>query len=165
MTAAFSELTEAADLLKKIRAAGLAGTSAGGETQPPAGTAEGEITPRFRGDRLEQTLSGMCGRGGFSGAVLADENGFPLAAYNNPVHADKVAAFTAVLGGAVDRAAFLLETGSADNISMDINFEDKIVLKRFTSNDAVYSILVICPQSADERGELEVTIGQLAAMI
>ena len=50
----------------------------------------------YREEQLENILVTMCKRGGFNGAVIADHNGLPLAAYNSPVDDDIIAAFTSV---------------------------------------------------------------------
>ena len=116
----------------------------------------------YRSDRLEWVLSSMCRRAGFIGGVVADDDGLALAAYNSPVSADRVAAFTTVLGAALARAGQLLGELEANNLSLDINFTDKAVLRRFAAAGRVYSLIVLCAQGTDVRSEIEVSIDQLA---
>lgn len=119
----------------------------------------------FRGDRIEEALQVMCRRGNFTGAVVADFTGLPIAAFNSPVGADAMAAFTSVLGSALEKAAHLLDQHEADNISMDINYADKVVLRRFNIKGLQYYLMLICPQNVDERGEIELSLEQIISML
>lgn len=127
--------------------------------------AEKEPQLEYRGDRLEYILSSMCRRGGLSGAVVADAKGLPLADYNSPVGGETLAAFTSVLGNALERAGTLLGESGAELISMDINYTDKIVLRSFRVAGEQYFFLVICPQELDERTEVELSIEQVTAVL
>ncbi len=129
--------------------------------EPPPPSSEGQ----YRGDRLENTLYAMCKRGGFQGAVIADSDGLPLAVYNSPVADDAIAAFTTVLGDALEKAGHLLEQSDANNISLDINYTDKAVLRRFAINDLPYFMMMICPQDVDERAEVELSIDQIISIL
>ena len=115
----------------------------------------------FRGDKLENALVSMCKRSGFTGAVVADNKGLPLAVYNSPVGADAIAAFTTVLGGALEKAGTLLGQHGAETISMDINYSDKAVLRLFTISGNPYFIMVLCPQNIDARSEVELSVTQI----
>lgn len=119
----------------------------------------------FRGDRLEQALYAMCERGGFQGAVIADLDGLPLAVYNSPVAPEAMAAFTTVLGDALAKAGKLLEQHQANNISMDINYTDKVVLSRFMSGETPSYLMIIAPQEVDERAEVELSIEQIISIL
>ncbi len=119
----------------------------------------------FRGDRLEALLEGLCRRAGFMGAVVADESGLPLAATETPVDPNRVAAFSAVLGQALDKAESLLGGHLADNVSVDFNYTDKLVLRHFTMDTTSLFLAVICPQEVDERGEIELTMEQIAVLL
>lgn len=119
----------------------------------------------FRGDKLENVLYAMCRRGNFQGAVVADEQGLALAIYNSPVEGDVLAAFTIVLGEAIEKAGRFLEQYDANNISLDINFVDKAVVRKFSVGDNSFYILVICEQEIDERSEIELSIEQVAAIL
>ncbi len=128
--------------------------------------AESQDQPgEYRGDRLENTLYTMCQRGGFQGAVLADDNGLPLAVYNSPVEDEAIAAFTTVLGDALEIAGKLLKQHDANNISMDINYTEKAVLRRFMISESPYFIMTICPQEVDERAEVELSIDQVTSIL
>jgi len=173
-----SELTEAASLLAELMPVSserttLVDLSKKTSIRPnPVDTPAKQLSspstsliPTLRSDRLEDLLRAMCLRGGFIGAVIADQDGLPLAEYESPVEPDKIAAFTTVLGESLARAEdFLNETG-ANNISMDINYTDKVVLRRFYEKGLSYHLLVICPQNIDERSEMELSQEQFISLI
>jgi len=121
--------------------------------------------PVFRGDQLENTVLAMCQRGGFSGAVVADDHGLALAIFNSPVSEDALAAFTVVLGDALEKAGNILNQPEANYISMDINYTDKVVLRRFTIDVIQFYMMVICSQDVDERDEVELTIDQIKTIL
>ncbi|PLX99195.1 MAG: hypothetical protein C0622_10800 [Desulfuromonas sp.] len=120
---------------------------------------------KYRGDRLHRVIEDMCQRSGFLGAVIADNHGLPLAVVNPPVNEDALSAFTTVLGEALHRAGTLLGQHGAEYLAIDINYEDKIVLRRFFINDAVNYLMVICPQEVDERSEIELSIDQISSIL
>ncbi len=124
-----------------------------------------EIEGEFRGDRLENLLFSMCRRGGFSGAVVSDRTGLPLAVYNSPVDGDTIAAFTSVLGDTLVKAGTFLGQHDAEYISMDINQTDKVVVRRFAFDEMEMFLMVLCPQDMDERAEVEVSIGQILSIL
>lgn len=107
----------------------------------------------------------MCKRGGFSGAVLADRAGLPVADYNPPLDGDALAAYSSVLGGALEQAGRLLGKRDANNLSLDINYVEKIVARRFFAGDQDFCLLVVCPQATDERSELELSIDQILTVL
>ncbi len=119
----------------------------------------------YRGEMLERVLEVMCRRSGFKGAVIADNTGLPLAVYNSPVSTEALAAFTSVLGDALIRASSLLCLKEANNISIDINYEDKIVLMQFKIQGANNFMMVICGQEIDVRSEMEVSIDQVISIL
>ncbi len=119
----------------------------------------------YRGDRLENTLFAMCKRGGFQGAALVDSNGLPLAVYNSPVDEDTIAAAATVLGAALDKAGSLLKQADANYISMDINYIDKAVIRRFAINQQIYFLLAVCPQEVDEKTEFELSIEKVTSIL
>lgn len=123
------------------------------------------IEGEFRGDRLENVLIAMCRRGGFTGAVITDDSGLPLAAHNSPVETDRIAAFTSILGGALSKAGRFLEQHGAEYLSMDINYEDKVVVRRFFFEQREMYLLVLCSQEMDERAEIETTIQQIESVL
>lgn len=132
----------------------------------PAVTADSPPQPlRYRGEQLEHALVTMCRRGGLTGAVVADRRGFALAVHNSPVDDDAIAAFTTVLGEALEKAALLLGEHGAENIAMDINYSDKVVLRRFTIDGQPYFLMVLCPQQIDERSEVEISIDQITRIL
>jgi predicted regulator of Ras-like GTPase activity (Roadblock/LC7/MglB family) len=119
----------------------------------------------FRGDRLTSALEGMCLRAGFEGAVMADQDGLALAAYNSPMDADRLAAFTSVLARALEGAGSMLDQRDANNLSLDINYSSKVVLKRFEARGRRTFLLVVCGQDVDERSEVEATVEQLSSLL
>ncbi len=96
---------------------------------------------------------------------MADASGLPLAAVNSPVAAERVAAFTSVLGESMSKAEQLLGEQAANNLSLDINYTDKLVLRQFPVDGVPFFLAVICPQDVDERGEIELTLDQVAALL
>ena len=122
--------------------------------------------PLYRGDLLENTVVAMCKRGGFNGAVVADSDGLSLAIFNSPVDEDALAAFTVVLGDALEKAGKVLNQQEANYISMDINYTDKVVLRRFLLDDeSPFYMMVICRQEVDERDEVELSIDQIRTIL
>jgi hypothetical protein len=119
----------------------------------------------YRGDRLENTLAAMCKRGEFSSAVIADNSGLPLAAYNTPDKSDEIAAFATILGETLVKASTMLDQPNANNVSLDINYSDKAVLRRFMINEAPYYLFIICPQEMDERSEVELSVKQISSIL
>jgi hypothetical protein len=119
----------------------------------------------YRGDRLEEALVSMCKRGEFSGSVLADDSGLPLAIYNSPVQGEVLAAFTSVLGKSLSESSRLLNQPNANNISMDINYMDKIVLRKFFVAEKPYFLMIISSQQVDERSELELSINYISTIL
>jgi hypothetical protein len=159
-----SEIQEAALLFKDLlRHAPAAPPAAPGKTAP--GAEEPPSQKPYRGDRLEEALVAMCKRGEFSGSVLADNNGLPLAIHNSPVEDDILAAFTSVLGKSLSETGRLLNQPNANNISMDINYMDKVVLRKFFVNDHPYFLMIIAPQDVDERAELELSINYISNIL
>ena len=130
-------------------------------------TGSGEqVSPHvYRGDLLEEALVSMCRRGDFTGSVLADNNGLPLAIYNSPMEADALAAFTSILGRSLEETGRLFEQPDANNISIDINYMDKVVLRKFLVNDEPYFLMIISPQEVDVRAELELSINHISAIL
>ena len=156
-----SEIKEAASLFSDV----LGVTAHASEPAPtlvPGPKREGSLS---RGDRLDESLMSMCNRGEFHGAVLADDSGLPLAVYNSPVADDVIAAFTSVLGKSLDRTAQLLKQPTANNISMDINYLDKLVLRKFQINEETYYLMIISPQHVDERAEVELTVTHISSIL
>lgn len=136
------------------------------EQQRRAGELEVVDSPSpYRGDRLEEALRNLCRRAGFEGAVVADASGLPLAEADSPVDAVRVAAFTSVLGEALSQADQLLGGQAANNVSVDFNYTDKLVLRRFPVDGADFYLAVICPQEVDERGEIELTLEQVTDLL
>ncbi len=118
-----------------------------------------------RAERLERLLTNLCRRADLAGAVAADETGLPLAVHGSTVPAESLAAFTSVLGEALQKAARFLGRGGADYISMDVDYENKIALKSFRLDGRPFSLMVVCSQTVDERSELELSIEQLVAVL
>ncbi len=125
---------------------------------------EPESVP-FRGDRLERILDLLCRRSNIKGAVVSDASGLPVAALNPPVSTEATSAFTSILGQALERAGSLLGEYDAEYLSLDINYEDKIVLRRFMIADSTFFLVAHCPQEIDERSEIELSITQIITVL
>lgn len=121
--------------------------------------------PVYRAERVRQLLADMCKRGGFSGAVLADRSGLALAEFNSPLDVDALAAFASVVGGVLEQAEKLLGKRDANNLALDINYVEKIVVRKFTLAQQPAFLLLVCPQSIDERSEVELSIDLIAAVL
>jgi len=76
-----------------------------------------------------------------------------------------MAAFTSIMGESMAQAATLLRQPNANNISMDINYLDKIILRKFSIEDVPYFLLIISPQQVDERAEVELSITQISDIL
>ncbi len=116
-------------------------------------------------DRLENALEILCQRGGFSSAVIADDQGLALADHNSPVDTEILAAFATVLGGAIAQASHFLDQHEANNISMDINYADKAVVRKFEVRSTPFYLFIICPQDVDERNEVELSLETIMNML
>ncbi len=121
--------------------------------------------PVYRAERVRQLLADMCKRGGFSGALLADRSGLALAEFNSPLDVDALAAFASVIGGVLEQAEKLLGKRDANNLALDINYVEKIVVRKFALAQQPAFLLLVCPQSIDERREVELSIDLIAAVL
>lgn len=130
---------------------------------PPAAALE--AAPRFREAQLERVLGGMCERGGFQWAVIADASGLPLAGYESPLGGERVAVAASVLGDALARVAGLLGQGRASSISLDVDDSDKVVVRQFRVGAAAFNLLVLCPRDVDQRSHLEVALSQVTTVL
>jgi hypothetical protein len=110
-------------------------------------------------------LESLCRRAGLSTAAAVDESGLALAVTGDVLPAESLAAFGSVLGEALERAGRILGHRAADTISMDLDYTNKIVLRRFELDERRYSLMAICLQGTDERSELEVTIGEIVSVL
>jgi chromosome partitioning protein len=128
---------------------------------PPEETAGEESSIAKNRDEIKEALGEMCESGGFYGAVVADEMGFPLADYSSPIGVDALATCSSLLGEALVKAGGIIEMSDVNNLMMDISGEDKLVLHRFAILDESYVLVAICPQEVEALGE----IGLAAARI
>jgi chromosome partitioning protein len=112
-------------------------------------------------DFYSNLLKELCEKSEYYGAVVADEMGFPLSAYNCPGSIDTLAAFTSVLGDSLAKAENILELEGANNITLEINESDKVALRRFNALNSTYFLLVLCPQAAVFPGLVELTISEI----
>ena len=142
-------------------AAAMKRTTATPEVSTPPPPSPTPMPGGYRSDQMASILRNMCKRGGFSGALVADRGGLPLADFNCPVELEMMAALGSILGESLEHAARLLQRPDANNLSLDINYVDKIVLRTFEFERLPYHLLVICPQAVDERSEVELSIEQI----
>ena len=118
-----------------------------------------------RAERLEDALIGLCRRAGIMGAVLSDGAGLPISAYNAPLAPESVAALTSVLAETLRQSGRLLERNSVNHVSVDVDYEKRLVLRRFGAPDRPFYLMVLCTQSLDERSEIELTTTQLLPLM
>jgi len=159
-TSASSELEQSALLLAELAQAGVFLLAPVRSARLPAAPALD-----YRSEEMRSILATMCKRGGFAGAVVADRLGLPIADFNSPVEIDLMAAFGSVLGEALKQAVELLQQPGANNISLQINNDDKIVLRSFELGGQPFFLLLVCRQTVDERSEVELSIEQLIKVL
>ncbi|MBI5496358.1 MAG: hypothetical protein HY904_15150 [Deltaproteobacteria bacterium] len=173
----FSEIDEAASLAREIA---VLGVSTRRTSRPPPASARARAVPppapdrlpplpprpaatgSYRSDRLGSLLAGMCHRGGFAAALLADRGGLALVGHNSAPNADRAAAFASIVGEAITRAETLLSVPQANNLALDINLQQKIVIHRFPAAGEEFLLMVTCDQDVDVRAETEATVEHLA---
>jgi hypothetical protein len=131
--------------------------------KPPA--ANEPLERDHKEDMLEDALQILCQRGRFTSAIIADDQGLALADYNSPVDTAVMAAFATVLGGAIAQASHFLDQHQANNISMDINYADKAVVRKFTIDASPFYLFIICPQDVDERNEVELSLKTIITLL
>lgn len=128
-------------------------------------TAEDAARTGFRGERIQRALRELCVRAGLETASLCDRHGLPLAVHNGNSPEETVAALTTVLGDALDKAAQIAGWPGATSLSVDFDYQDKLVLRRFLVDDVPYFLVVQCSQDTDERSELEISLEQISAIL
>lgn len=116
-------------------------------------------------DRIKEVLADLCGNGGFYGAVVADEMGFPLADYQSPLEVDALATYSSLLGEALSKAGSIIEMPEANNLVMDINENDKMLLHRFAILDDQYSLVAVCSQENEAIGEITLAANRIAGVL
>lgn len=126
---------------------------------------EAEPPVVYREEQLKNILINMCEQGGFNGAVIADNNGLPLVAYNSPVKNEIIAAFTSILAMALAGVGKLLDEQDANHIAVDINNTEKVALRLFHIDDQPYYLLIICSKEIEEKAELELSIDQMMTIL
>lgn len=119
----------------------------------------------IQGDRVTAILKDLCGNCGCRGAVVADEMGLPLAEHQSPFGVDALSTYGSILGEALAGAGNILKMSEANNIIMDLNEDDKLVMRRFPIMDANYFLLAVCPQEAEVLGELEYATDRIATAL
>ena len=131
---------------------------------PPAGAKDiGDSD--YVGDKLENLLSSLCQQSRFQSAVVADEQGLPIGGYNTPVVVDELAAFSSVLGSVIDKVPYFFEQYAAGNVSVDINYTDKAVVRKFLIGEVAFFLLIICSQDIDERAYIELFSDQISSLL
>lgn len=119
----------------------------------------------YREKKLQKIVKNMCQRSNFSGAIVTDSSALPVVVLNSPVSVEAVPAFMSVLSSALEGAGEMLGHHGAEYLSMDIDFEEKVVLRRFVVDKHVFFLLVVSPQGIDERSEIEVSIEQIKEVL
>ncbi|OGR02337.1 MAG: hypothetical protein A2511_17390 [Deltaproteobacteria bacterium RIFOXYD12_FULL_50_9] len=114
---------------------------------------------------LEEILADLCRKGGFSGALIADEMGLPLATGNLLQDADALSAFATILGESLKQADTILDCKGAVTVSLEVNQVEKIILRKFQTHDSLYYLMVFAPRQAEPSALLnEVVAAIIAAM-
>jgi len=108
--------------------------------------------------RLTEALITMCNRGNFTGALLADKSGNLIAYHNNPLAANIVAPVIAAVGESMEKAALGLRLTNANNISMDIDDNNKLAINKFEVYGDYFFLVVICSQKIDQKTELNLSL-------
>lgn len=125
-----------------------------------------DVTPlATRGERLRQVLQRMCARAHLRGAAVADAQGLPLATHEFPYSVEAVGALAALLGEVLAKVGGVTGDADVSSVAIDIGFTDKLVARRFRSEEETYFILALCPQELDERGELELSIEEIRSVV
>lgn len=127
--------------------------------------AEDAARTGFRGERIQRELRQLCTRAGFEAASLCDQHGLPLAVHNMSIAEETIAALATVLGSSLARAGDIANWPNVASLSIDVDYQDKLVLRRFVVDEVPYYLLVQCSQETDERSDLELSIEQIAAII
>ncbi len=117
----------------------------------------------IKGDHISEILRGLCANGGCRGAVIADEMGLPLAEYQSPFGVDALATYASMLGETLGNADNILMIPEANNLAMDINEDEKLVMRRFSIMGSYYFLIVVCPQETEVLGEVGYAADRIAA--
>ena len=116
----------------------------------------------IQGDKITAILRDLCNNSGCLGAVVADEMGLPLAEHQSPFGVDSLATYASMLGEAMAGADNILKMSEANNLVMDINEDEKLVLRRFPIMDSQYFLLAVCHQEAEVLGEMGYATDRIA---
>ncbi|PID76068.1 MAG: hypothetical protein CSB23_00200 [Deltaproteobacteria bacterium] len=119
----------------------------------------------FTEERLEKLLANLCQQSSFQSAVVADSKGLPIGGINTPVAMEVLAAFSSVLGDVLDRVPNFFEQYEPGNISLDINYVDKVVVKKFLLEEEFFYLLILCSQDIDERAYIELFSEQITKVL
>lgn len=128
-------------------------------------TAEDAARTGFRGERIQRALKELCVRARLDAASLCDRHGLPLAVFEGTMPQETIAALTTVLGDALAKAAQIAGWAGATSIAVDVDYEAKLVLRRFLVDDVPYFLVVQCPQETDERSEVEISLEQISSIL
>ncbi|NTV15208.1 MAG: ParA family protein [Desulfobulbaceae bacterium] len=127
------------------------------------GGAEPQVKAPVKSDQVSAILRDLCVNGGCRGAVIADEMGLPLAEHQSPFGVDALATYASMLGETLVNAGNILMVPEANNLVMDINEEEKMVMRRFSIMGSFYFLLVVCPQERAILGEVGYAADRIAA--
>jgi hypothetical protein len=54
---------------------------------------------------------------------------------------------------------------NANNLSMDINENDKLILRKFEVLNSTYYLLAVCPQEAQPLGEMQIAVSKIISKL
>jgi hypothetical protein len=126
---------------------------------------EAPLDPGTRAGRMEAILRGLCGRPGVRGALLADSSGLAMAIHGGPFPAERLAAFSTMLGSALDGAGRLLDSRGADRISLRLSEAETALLARFPCEGLLFHLLVLCLPAVAERVDVRPAVAGLQRVL
>jgi len=158
----FKKMRSQDDINTLADAAMLDGVEGLGQLFGPDG-AETSVKAPIQADHISLILRDLCVNGGCRGAVIADEMGLPLAEHQSPFGVDALATYASMLGETLVNADNILLIPEANNLVMDINEEEKLVMRRFSILGGFYFLIVVCPQETEVLGEVGYAVDRIAA--
>lgn len=114
---------------------------------------------------LEDILADLCRRGGFSGAMIADDMGLPVAVSHLRQNQDALAALATVMGESLKQADAILDLKEAETLSLWMSKDEKIILRSFTAQESKLYLLVFAPTNAEPASLLNKAVSIITAAL
>ncbi len=131
------------------------------QTPPSGESVAAQSSADFKEDHLLNILKEITHLGGFTGAVLTDAQGLPLAIFQCPFSHDAVAAIVALMSHPLEKVASILSVHEINQVAMDMGYTDQLVLRKFKIKHHCFYFMIICSQSQNPRDEMELYSQQL----